>query len=394
MSVGISYPLVSSGVPAACAVIERRFAMDVPFLDVKNQYAPIRDEVLAAITNVVDNEYMCLCNGPSVRTLEAEISAYCDSSHGVAVSSGTDALLCSLMALGIGAGDEVITTPFTFGATTGTIARVGAKPVFVDIEPDTFNIDASKIEAAITDKTKAIMPVHLYGQVADMDEIMAIAQKHNLHVIEDAAQVIGATYKGRKAGSFGTTGCFSFYPTKNLGAMGDGGLITTQDDEVADKLERTRNHGQTGAYIYGWVGGNFRMDSMLAAVLSVKFKQLEGYTARRIATAAKYDELLADCDGVITPTVREHNKCIFNQYTIRVPNRDDVRAKLGEKGVPSVVYYPLSMHQQPCFASLGYSTGDFPESEKAAAEVLSLPIEPELSDEQISYVAETIKSSL
>ena len=368
--------------------------MDVPFLDLKSQYAPIRDEVLDAVAHVIDTEYMCFCNGPSVRTLETEIAAYSDCVRGIAVSSGTDALLCSLMALGIGAGDEVITTPFTFGATTGCIWRSGGKPVFVDIEPETFNIDATKIEAAVTDKTKAIMPVHLYGQVADMDEIMAVAEKHNLHVIEDAAQAIGATYKGRKAGSFGTVGCFSFYPSKNLGALGDGGLITTQDDELADRLEKTRNHGQSGPYLYDWVGGNFRMDSVLAAVLSVKFKQLEGYTARRRATAARYDELFADCDSVVTPIIRDYNQSLFNQYTIRVSNRDEVRAKLSEKGVPTVVYYPLSMHQQKCFASLGYSSGDFPESEKAAAEVLSLPIEPELSDQQICYVAETVKSLL
>ncbi len=368
--------------------------MDVPFLDLKSQYAPIRQEVLDAIAHVVDTEYMGYCNGPSVRKIEAELAPYCGSTHAIAVSSGTDAILCSLMALDIGAGDEVITTPFTFFATVGCIWRSGAKPVFVDIEPETFNIDATKIEAAITDKTKAIMPVHLYGQVADMDEINAIAEAHGLSVIEDAAQALGATYKGRKAGSLGTVGCFSFYPSKNLGALGDGGLITAQDDELADRIEKFRNHGQSRTYHHDWVGGNFRMDSVQAAVLSVKLKQLEGYTARRRATAARYDALFADCDDVVTPIVREHNECIYNQYTIRAAHRDEVRAKLGEKKVPTAIYYPLSMHQQPCFASLGYSAGDFPQSEKAAAEVFSLPIEPELSDEQICYVAESVKAAV
>ena len=268
---------------------------------------------------------------------------------------------------------------------------MGARPVFVDIEPDTFNIDAAKIEAAVTEKTKAIMPVHLFGQVAEMDAIMEIAQSHDLHVIEDAAQTIGGIYKGRRAGSMGTVGCLSFYPSKNLAAIGDAGMIVTQDAELAARLEMFRNHGQSRTDYHDWVGGNFRMDSVKAAALSIKLRYLGDWSAARAANAARYDELLGDCQSIVTPRVREYNTSIYNLYTIRTPQRDDLRAFLNDKGIATGVYYPLSLHEQPCFADLGYKRGDFPESEKAAAEVLSLPIYPELTDEQIAYVAEQIR---
>jgi dTDP-4-amino-4,6-dideoxygalactose transaminase len=369
-----------------------RAIMQVPLLDLKAQYATLRDEMMSAVEAVLESQYFI--NGPAVRELESAVAAYSDCRGAVGVSSGTDALLCSLMSLGIGPGDEVITTPFTFFATAGSIWRVCARPVFVDVEPDTFNIDPAKIEAAVTDKTKAIMPVHLFGQTADMDPILAVAKKHGLAVIEDGAQAIGATYKGRKAGSMGTVGCFSFFPSKNLGGLGDGGMITTQDDELAGRLAQCRNHGQGATYIHTFVGANFRLDTIQAAGLLVKLKYLSRWSSGRRANAARYDELLADVAEVVTPTVRDGNVSIYNQYVIRVPRRDELHAHLREQGIGAAVYYPLSLHQQQCFAELGGKAGDFPVSEKAASEVLALPVFPELTDEQIVYVAETIKSFL
>ncbi|MGC9453977.1 MAG: DegT/DnrJ/EryC1/StrS family aminotransferase [Phycisphaerae bacterium] len=363
--------------------------MKVPMLDLQAQYATIADEVLAAVRDVLESQ-LC-CNGPAVRELESQMADYCDCARAVGVSSGTDALLCSLMALEIGAGDEVITTPFTFFGTAGAIWRTGAKPVFADILPDSFNLDPERVAEAVTDRTKAIMPVHLFGQMTEMDPLLELAEKHGLHIIEDAAQAIGATQNGRKAGSLGTTGCLSFYPTKNLGAMGDAGMIATQDEELAGVLESVRNHGQGEAYFHPRVGGNFRMDSIQAAVLSVKLRRLDDWTAARQANAARYDEMLAGCEGVVTPTVAEGNTHIYHQYTLRAKDRDGLRKHLGEKGVASGVYYPLCLHQQECFASLGCSAGDFPAAEQAAAEVISLPVYPELSDEQVEYVAESIR---
>jgi len=363
--------------------------MDIPMLDLRAQYAAIRQEVLAAVSEALDVQPVC--NGPAVRLLERRIAEYSAATAAVAVSSGTDALLCSLMALEIGPGNEVILPPFTFFATAGCVRRAGARPVFVDIEPDTFNLDPAKIEQAITDRTKAIVPVHLYGQVAEMDLILAIAESRGLYVIEDAAQAIGAEYKGRKAGSMGTAGCLSFYPTKNLGAVGDAGMILTQDAALAEKMEKLRNHGQSRTYYHDWVGGNFRMDSVQAAALSVKLRHLDDWSARRRRNAARYDELLAGCPGVVTPTVRPHNISVFNQYVIRTPRRDELRAFLKDSGIATGVYYPLGLHEQPCFKDLGYEAGDFPESEKAAREVLALPIYPELTDEQIEYVAGKIR---
>jgi len=363
--------------------------MEVPLLDLKAQFERIKDEVTAAIHSVLESQRFIL--GPEVSELEKAIAEYSNCAAAVGVSSGTDALLASLMTLGIGQGDEVITTPYTFFATAGSIWRVGAKPVFVDIEPETFNLDPTKIEAAITDKTKAIIPVHLFGQIAEMDPIVEVARKHDLYIIEDAAQAIGATYKGRKAGSIGTVGCFSFFPSKNLGGMGDGGMIVTQDVELADRLRQCRNHGSKPKYYHKWVGGNFRLDTLQAAILLVKLRYLDDWSAKRRANAARYDELFADVEEVITPTIREYNVSIYNQYVIRVPRRDELQAYLKDKGIGTAKYYPLSLHEQECFKSLGYKKGDFPESEKAAVESLALPIYPELTDEQIQYVAAMIK---
>jgi dTDP-4-amino-4,6-dideoxygalactose transaminase len=376
--------------------------MDVPLLDLKAQYANLKDEMMPVIEDVLESQYFI--NGPAVKELEAAVADYCNTAAAVGVSSGTDALVASLMSLGIGENlpgcrtgrpcpgpAEVITTPFTFFATAGSIWRVGAKPVFVDIEPDTYNIDPAKIEAAITDNTTAIMPVHLFGQCAEMDPILDIAAKHDLAVIEDAAQAIGARYKGRPAGSMGTVGCFSFFPSKNLGGLGDGGMITTQDEELGERIRQCRNHGSKPKYFHKWVGGNFRLDTIQAAGLLIKLKHLQNWHEGRRANAAKYDKLFADCDPVVTPTIREHNESIFNQYVIRLPKRDQARQFLKDNGVGCEVYYPLSLHQQECFAELGHGEGDFPVSEKAAAEVLALPIYAELTDEQIEYVAAKVK---
>ncbi|MCK4275795.1 MAG: DegT/DnrJ/EryC1/StrS family aminotransferase [Phycisphaerae bacterium] len=366
--------------------------MNVPLLDLKAQYTTIRDEMTPALQAVMDSQYFI--NGPQVKELEKLLAEYCDCADAVGVSSGTDALLASLMTLGVSAGDEVITTPYTFFSTGGCIWRTGAKPVFVDIEPDTFNIDPSKIEAAITEKTKVIMPVHLFGQVAEMAPIVDIAAKRDLYVIEDAAQAIGATYKGQKAGSFGTTGCFSFFPSKNLGGLGDGGMVVTKDADLAERLRQCRNHGSKPKYYHKWVGGNFRLDTLQAAGLIVKLRHLDDWSAKRRANAARYGELFADFEPVKTPVIRNYNLSIFNQYVLRVPKRDELREFLKENNIGCEVYYPLSLHEQECFGDLGYKRGDFPESESAADETIALPIYAELTDEQICYVAGTVKEFL
>ncbi len=366
--------------------------MQVPLLDLKVQYATIKGEVMPAIESVMTSQYFI--NGPEVRELEAAVAEYSECKVGVGVTSGTDALLMSMMTLGIGSGDEVITTPYTFFATVGSIWRTGASPVFVDIEPDTYNIDPAKIEAAVTEKTKAIMPVHLFGQMAEMEAIMGVAEEHGLYVIEDAAQSIGSTHKGRKAGSIGTVGCFSFFPSKNLGGMGDGGMVVTNDAELAEKLAVFRNHGSKAKYYHKYVGGNFRLDTIQAAGLLVKLKHLDDWSAKRRANAARYDDRFADTDGVVTPTVREYNVSIYNQYAIRTRRRDELQAFLKEHGVGTAIYYPLSLHEQECFRQIGCEKGDFPESEKAADETLALPIYPELTHEQIDYVAGKVKEFL
>ena len=376
--------------------------MQVPLLDLQAQWKQIGTDVSAALDTVFASQMFI--NGPEVKQLEADVAAYCDCASAVGVSSGTDALIVSLMSLGIGEGKpacraggtcegrvEVITTPYTFFATAGSIWRVGARPVFVDIRPDTFNIDPAGIEAAITDRTAAIMPVHLFGQVADMDAILDLAARHDLPVIEDAAQAIGATYKGRKAGSFGATGCFSFFPSKNLGGIGDGGMVTTQDADLADRIAQCRNHGAEPRYYHHWVGGNFRLDTLQAAALVVKLRHLDAWSAARRENASYYDAQLADVDEVTTPTVREDCVSIYNQYVIRAARRDELQAHLKDHGIGSAIYYPLSLHEQKCFAQLGHKVGDFPESSKAAAETLALPIYPELTEDQQQYVVDTIK---
>jgi dTDP-4-amino-4,6-dideoxygalactose transaminase len=365
--------------------------MQVPLLDLKVQYAKIKKDVLAAVGEVLDSQ-ICI-GGPKVAELERQIAAISDCKFAVGVSSGTDALLISLMSLGIGGGDEVITTPFTFFATAGCIVRVGAKPVFVDIDPKTYNINPSLIEKAITKKTKAIMPVHLYGQMADMDAIMDIAKRHNLYVIEDAAQSISSTYKGKKAGSIGTCGCFSFFPSKNLGGIGDGGMVVTNDEKLYHILFIMRNHGSEPKYYHKFIGGNFRLDPIQAAALLVKLPYLNEWSAARRKNAEYYNKKFA---GTIirTPYISSDCQTIYNQYVIRIPNRDKIIEHLKKQKIGCEIYYPVPLHLQKCFEYLGYKKGDFPESEKAAKEVLALPIYPELTDQMKDCVVEVIVSFL
>jgi dTDP-4-amino-4,6-dideoxygalactose transaminase len=361
--------------------------MEVPLLDLKAQFATIRDELLAAVCEVVESQ-QCI-GGPRIAELEREIAGMSDCKHAVGVSSGTDAILSSLMSLEIGPGDEVITTPFTFFATAGCIARVGARPVFVDIEPRTFNINPDLVESAVTERTKAIMPVHLFGQMADMDPITEVAGKYELAVIEDAAQSITSTYKGRKAGSIGTVGCLSFYPSKNLGAIGDAGMVVTNDEKLYERLVVMRNHGQTGEYNHKYIGGNFRLDAVQAAALLVKLPHLDRWCEARRRHAAYYDEKFADT-VVQTPYVRPDCVSNYYLYCVRVPRRDELAAHLKSKGISCRIYYPLPLHLNECFSFLGYKEGDFPEAKKAAKKILALPIYPELTDEMKDYVVETI----
>ena len=365
--------------------------MEVPLLDLKAQYATIKDEVLAAVSEVLESQ-QCV-GGPKVTELEEKIAAISNSRFAVGASSGTDAILNSLMSLDIGAGDEIITTPFTFFATVGCIARTGAKAVFVDIEARTFNINPELIESAVTEKTKAIMPVHLFGQMADMDPIMETANKYNLAVIEDAAQSITSTYKDRKAGSIGTAGCFSFFPSKNLGGIGDGGMIITNDEQLYERLLIMRNHGSKPKYYHKYIGGNFRLDAVQAAALLVKLPHLDEWSQGRRCNAAYYGKKFAGT--IVTPPyINPDCVTIYNQYVIRVPRRDEVAAYLSEKNIGCAIYYPVPLHLQECFSYLGYKEGDFPESEKAAKEVLAIPVYPELSDKMKDYVAETILAFL
>jgi len=365
--------------------------MEVPLLDLKAQYATIKDEVLAAVSEVLASQ-RCI-GGPKVSELEEKVAAVNDCKFGVGVSSGTDAILNSLMSLNIGVGDEVITTPFTFFATVGCIARVGAKPVFVDIDPKTFNINPELIESAVTEKTRAIIPVHLFGQMADMDPIMEVAKQHDLAVIEDAAQSITSTYKGKKAGSIGTVGCFSFFPSKNLGGIGDGGMIVTNDEQLYKRLCMMRNHGSEPKYYHSFVGGNFRLDPVQAAALLVKLPHLDDWSEARRRNAAYYNSKF-EGTAVQTPYISNDCVSIFNQYVIRVPKRDETIAHLRNNTIGCEIYYPVPLHLQVCFEYLGYKEGDFPESEKAASKVMALPIYPELTDEMKDYVVETILNSL
>ncbi len=361
--------------------------MQVPLLDLKTQYATIKDEVLAYVSEVLESQ-RCV-GGPKVDELEEKVAAMSECKFAVGVSSGTDAILNCLMSLGIGAGDEVITTPFTFFATVGCIARVGAKAVFADIEPRTFNINPELIEAVVTEKTKAIMPVHLFGQMAHMDPIMKIANKYNLAVIEDAAQSIASTYKGRKAGSIGTTGCFSFFPSKNLGGIGDGGMIVTNDEQLFELMKIMRNHGAHHKYYHKFIGGNFRLDPIQAVALLVKLPHLDKWSEGRRRNAAYYDGKFSGT-FVQTPYVSSDCVSVYNQYCIRIPKRDEIMAHLEEKNIGCAIYYPVPLHLQECFRYLGYKEGDLPEAEKAAKEVLALPVYPELTDEMKDYVVEAI----
>jgi dTDP-4-amino-4,6-dideoxygalactose transaminase len=364
--------------------------MNVKLLDLTAQYLPIRNEIRRAIDEVCDAQALIL--GPHVEKFEKHLAAYCGTKHAIGVSSGTDALLCAMMALDIGPGDEVICPSFTFFATAGCIARLGATPVFAEIDPRTFNMDPADLPKRITPQTKAILPVHLFGQVANMEAINAIAEKHSLPVIEDAAQAIGARRKDKKACAWGRIGCLSFYPTKNLGAFGDAGGICTNDDALADKCRKLRVHGSGHTYYHEYIGGMFRLAAIQAAVLDVKLKYLESWHQARRAHAAIYDELLAD-SKVITPHIEEGNWSIYNQYVVRLQNRDVVKQKLTERGVGSGVYYPLGLHQQKCFVHLGYKEGDFPITEQACKEVLALPVYPELREEEIRYAAKELREA-
>jgi dTDP-4-amino-4,6-dideoxygalactose transaminase len=382
-------------------------SIPVPLLDLKAQYRAIRQEVREAVDRVADSQHFIL--GPEVEALEREIAAYSQCEYGVGVSSGTDALLVALMAIDLGPGDEVISTPYTFFATAGSVARLGAKSVFVDIDPLTFNIDPAGIERAVTPRTRAIIPVHLYGQMADMGPIMEVAARHNLIVIEDAAQAIGSEYQGRRAGSIGHFGCFSFFPSKNLGGFGDAGLVTTNDEHLAARLRLFRNHGYSPKYYNKVVGGNFRIDAIQAAVLRVKLKYLDGWTAGRQQNAEEYRRLFAeaglalaaesiDCSkgngsrpkGVVLPQDGPARRHIYNQFVIRSQRRDRLMSHLKERQIGTEIYYPVPMHLQECFADLGYSRGDFPESECAADQSLALPIYPELTEEMLKSVVSAI----
>lgn len=368
-------------------------SMKVPLLDLKAQYAQVRQAVLAAVESVLESQQFIL--GPVVEECERQIAEYCGCRFGIGVSSGTDALLIALMAEGIGPGDEVITTPHTFFATAGSIARAGARPVFVDICPETYNLDPTQIESRITRSTKAILPVHLFGQCAAMDAVLELARAHGLVVIEDAAQAIGAEYKGRRAGSMGHYGCFSFFPSKNLGGGGDGGMVVVQDAERAEKLKVLRVHGSKPKYYHKLIGGNFRFDALQAAIVRAKLPYLDQWTAARQANARRYRELfeqagLVEKGLVGLPYEAPQRRHIYNQFVIRVPRRDELRRFLAEQGIGTEIYYPVPLHLQECFRYLGYQEGDCPHSEAAARNTLALPIYPELTDQQLQYVVDSI----
>jgi dTDP-4-amino-4,6-dideoxygalactose transaminase len=385
-----------------------RPAMQVPLLDLKPQYQALAPEIQAAIARVCDSQHFIL--GPAVRDLESAVARYCQCEYGIGVSSGTDALLLALMALGIGSGDAVITSPFTFFATAGTIARTGARPLFCDIEPLTFNIDpaavaqllagecerrgAELIHRASGARVRALMPVHLYGQLADMPALMELAHRYGLKVIEDAAQAIGAAdARQRRAGSFGDVGCLSFFPTKNLGAFGDAGMCVANDSALAERMQVLRVHGGKPKYYHGLIGGNFRLDELQAAVLNVKLPHLDEWTAGRQRNAAYYDRAFARAGltaALHVPQASSGVRHIYNQYVVRVHDRDALRRRLEAAGVGTEIYYPVPLHLQKCFAYLGHAAGDFPLSEQAATETLALPIFPELTETQLQYVVDSI----
>jgi len=364
----------------------------IPLLDLGSLHAPIRDELLAALTRVLDSQRFIL--GEDVERLEQEIASHIGTPHAVACASGSDALSLALWALDVHPGDQVLTTPFSFFATAGSISRVGATPVFVDIDPATFNMDMDRLEDALraNPRIRAIIPVHLFGGCADMDTLLTITRPRGLAVIEDAAQAIGSECRGKRAGSIGAMGCFSFYPSKNLGGLGDGGMLTTHDGALATRLKALRNHGETGTYLHEWIGINSRLDTLQAAALRVKLKYLDAWTERRQENAACYRRMLASTGAPISaPAPAQHQtRHIYNQFVIRCARRDQLREFLKEQGVGTEVYYPVPLHLQHCFADLGYKAGDFPTSEKAASEVLALPVNPEVSFDDIECVCETI----
>jgi len=365
----------------------------VPLLDLPAQLATIRDEVLPRLLDVVESQHFIM--GQPVRDLEAALADYVGASHAIACASGTDALLLSLKTLSLQPGDEVITTSFTFFATAGAIHNAGGRPVFVDIDPTTFNLDVAQVESAISSRTRALVPVHLYGQMVRMEELLVLAKKHELAVVEDAAQAIGARQKLADrwcmAGELGTTGAFSFFPSKTLGGGGDGGMIVTQDAELADRLRKLRVHGGAKQYHHEEIGINSRLDTLQAAVLLAKLPRLAEWNAARREHAEFYSSAFDELDGVTPPTTDPHNEHVFNQYTIRVARRDELRTYLNERGIGSAIYYPQPLHVQPCFEHLGYSVGQFPEAERASAEVISLPVYPEMTTEQQDKVCGAVR---
>jgi dTDP-4-amino-4,6-dideoxygalactose transaminase len=366
--------------------------MKVPLLDLNEQNQTLRPEIEAALGRVLDTNGFIL--GTEVKALEEEVAAYCRTKHAIGCASGSDALLLALMALDVKPGDEIITTPYSFFATVSAVTRLGAVPVFVDIDPLTYNLDVAQIESKITERTKAIQPVHLYGQCAEMAALREVAGKYGIPLVEDAAQAIGAEENGKRAGAMSEIGCFSFYPSKNLGGMGDGGMMTTDDDELAEKLFALRVHGAKVKYYHKWVGLNSRLDGFQGAVLRVKLPHLDGWSDMRKANADRYRELFTDAglaEQVVLPFERENVRHIYNQYVVRVPERrDGLREFLTANGVGTDIYYPVPLHVQECFEFLGYREGDLPESERASRETLALPIYPELKPEQQEYVVEKI----
>jgi dTDP-4-amino-4,6-dideoxygalactose transaminase len=368
----------------------------VPLLDLTAQYATLRVEVREALDRVVESQKFIL--GPEVEALEAEVASYSGCAHGIGVSSGTDALLVSLMAIGIKPGDEVIVPSYSFFATAACVVRLGARPVFIDSDPATYNLDVDKLEALITKRTRAVIPVHLYGQMAEMDQLMEVARRHNLYLIEDAAQAVGAEYRGRRAGSIGDLGCFSFFPSKNLGGFGDAGMVTTNDAEVAERARLLRNHGDRPKYYHKVVGANFRLDAIQAAVLRVKLKYLDQWIGARQERAATYRELFASAgllsegerEGVRVPVEAASRRHTYNYFVIAAPRRDQLREFLTARRIGTEIYYPVPLHLQECFAELGYKAGALPVSERMAGETLALPIYPELSRAQQERVVEAI----
>ena len=362
--------------------------MQVPLLDLKAQYADIKSDMDQAIHRVLDSARFI--GGPEVSGLEEEIARYCGTPHAIGCASGTDALLLALRGLEVGPGDEVVTTAFSFFASAGTIANVGARPVFVDIDPRTYNLDPHRLEAAITPLTKAVVAVHLYGQCCDLTAIKAVCDKHQLFLIEDAAQAIGSEWEGRRAGSVGDLGAFSFFPSKNLGAAGDGGVMTARDAALAERVRLLREHGAKPKYYHALVGTNSRLDALQAAILRVKLRHLDRWSEKRAKNAALYDQLFEGAK-LTRPYRDARTRHIYNQYVIRLPQRDALRQHLADRGVGTEIYYPVPLHLQQCFAPLGYREGDMPQSEAAAREVLALPIYPELTEEQIRYVAACVR---